>query len=310
MEKTIETQELKEAEVFLPQPVIHNARIDALLELAENTERIGQAMDKVRRFILSRALPGDWVKFGEKDKSGYLELTSAGADRIAAVVGISFKNFKFWKETFEEEHKGQFLKGYIWWYSADILFQNRIIEGVQGRASTKDKFFGFEYGNWKELADIREDNIQVAARRNCMKEGVKLMLGIRRLPEESCEVLGLNPKVLRGYVFGQGAVNPVVDQGTEVLIKEVKEITGKSGKKSWTRYQIVTSDGEIYNTFDKELAKGAIAVCTAKDLVKIWSDKTRFGKDLKRIEIKKEEPKPEEINQGEINGPTDAETNQ
>jgi hypothetical protein len=46
--------------------------------------------------------------------------------------------------------------------------------------------------------------------------------------------------------------NPAVVTITEVTMK-----TGKTGKKDWTKYNIITDAGVIYSTFDRPIAERA-----------------------------------------------------
>ena len=180
-------------------PIVDNDQYQTIIRLAQHTEELGKAIDKLRRFVLGRALQGDWVRFASEGKPGFLELSGAGSFRIASVLGISWTNWKSWKEQ-GTDSKGEWITH---WYQCDVSFGGRKIEGVQGRAGSRDKFFGYtSESGWKELPDVRETDIQVAARRNAMKEGVKLMLGLLHIPEEAAASLGLPSHVIRGHTFG------------------------------------------------------------------------------------------------------------
>jgi len=178
------------------EPGFSEDRIDAICKLGENVERLGKAMDKIRRFVLARALPGDWCKFGDGTTS-YLELSSAGAERIGNDLGIGFTGWKSWKE----EGEDKLGRWFYWYYSCDISFNGRKMESIEGRAGSRDKFFGYKEGAWKELEDVKEADIRQAARRRSMQEGIRQLLGIRRIPAEAAKTLGLNPDIARGYSF-------------------------------------------------------------------------------------------------------------
>src|SRR3990167_2378226 len=111
---------------------LNDDKINAIIHLASRTEELGKALDTIRKFVLARALPGDFVKFGEAGKDGYLELVGAGADRIASALGISFRNFRDWKEAGEDKYGAH----YTWFYKCDVDFRGRVIESVEGRCGT------------------------------------------------------------------------------------------------------------------------------------------------------------------------------
>ncbi len=240
------------------------SKIDAILALAKRVDTLGPAMDKIRTFTLKRAFPGDWVQFsikGAPAEDATLELTGAAADRIAADLGISFVDWKEpRKETFSDENG----EGYTWWYQCAVKIGERIIERVEGRAGTRDKFFGRAYGQWKALKDINEADIKTAARHNCMKEGVKLLLGIRRIPRAHAATMGLDLGKVRSADFegkpggANGAAHEDDKAGTrEIVVADVMQKKGEKNGKPWVMYTITGDRGFSATTFDVKIAEGA-----------------------------------------------------
>jgi hypothetical protein len=168
--------------------VPHGGHIDAIIAVAEKMEALGTALDRIRNFAMKRAMPGDWVRFKGKDDDGTLNLAGPGAERIAAAVGVSFIEWKAHKEEGRDE-KGPW---YRWYYNCTALAMGRRLEAIEGHAGSRDRFFGIKYGKLKDLSDVSEADIRTAARRNAMKEGVRILLGLRRLPIETAKELGLN----------------------------------------------------------------------------------------------------------------------
>lgn len=172
--------------------------------VAQNIDRFVVAKQKIWRAILRLAKVGDWVVFESADpnsptnKRSSVCLSGAGADRIASSIGISFTNWQ------ERKEQGQDEKGawYRYWYEADASFGGRTIRAM-GRAGSRDKFFGVAHGQLKELSEIDESNIRVAAYHNCMKEGVKILLGLRNIPKEEFEKAGIQLAYARRYEFKQ-----------------------------------------------------------------------------------------------------------
>lgn len=287
-----------EAETF--QPLAGNDKYQNLLDVADKIEAVGKACDKIRRFVLGRALQGDWVRFGTEGKPGFLELSGAGSFRIASILGISWTKWKSWKE------QGTDTKGawYTWWYECHVGFGNRVIECVQGRAGSRDKFFGYtSEAGWKELSDVRESDIQVAARRNAMKEGVKLMLGLLHIPEESAASLGLPSHVVRGHTFGKNqapaaaaasADSPKTDaapasnpehQKTTITIKDVTVKSGKTGNTSWNRYCIISDNDARFTTFDANLAQTAKEAKASGSQIDIEFTTGQYGNEIKNLRL-------------------------
>ena len=186
--KAVEVVEERDVEVITPEekePDMSMANVEHLEKIAEGIDRFVTAHKKITLAILKLAKPGDWVKF----KSGEQEvgcLNGAGAERIAAPMGISFINWSKEKKTGKDE-QGDF---YWWWYTCIAKLGSREIQ-VEGRAGSRDKLFGKKEGNWKVLSDINEGDLQTAARHNCMKEGVKVLLGIRNMPVKELEEAGI-----------------------------------------------------------------------------------------------------------------------
>lgn len=170
--------------------------------VAKNIDRFVIAKQKIWQAILRLAKEGDWVVFESEDKNSptgkrsSVCLSGAGADRVASSIGISFTNWKEKREEGEDE-KG---KWYRYWFEVDTSFGGRTIK-VMGRSSSRDKFFGMAYGQLKELSDIDESNIRMAAFHNAMKEGVKILLGLRNIPLEEFEKAGIKMVYARKYEF-------------------------------------------------------------------------------------------------------------
>lgn len=248
-EKALEMEE-QEVEVINQTPIVQNDRIESLLRLADNSEALQKAFRRIQRTIMSLALPGDWMKFGSGVNT-FLEIGGSGAFRLIKPFGISFKNWKYWEEKGSDE-KGDY---YTCWYQCDVYCDNQTIEGVMGRAGTRDKFFGYAHEEWKNLSDIKKDDIQTAARRNCMKEGVKVLFGLLHIPVSAAKELGLPENAIRGHLFGQESVAQAESKVT--TITEVTVRQGTKNGKAYNIYTVKTADGGSYSTFNETLAKDA-----------------------------------------------------
>jgi hypothetical protein len=276
-------------------------RVDTIIDLANRLEPLGAAMDKLQRFVLSRALTGDFVKFTGDDGSETLELVGAAAERVARDIGISFTNWRQPRRlSGEDKHGGWF----EWWYQCDVEIGGRRIEAIEGHAGTRDKFFGRAYGEWKALEDIKEADIKVAARRCCMKEAVKTILGLRRLPVQDAERLGLSLDKVKTVSFtGGGGSQGAKEQAARGLVsitKVVKVTEAQKGKYLIT--SVHCDDKRKYDTFDAKVKPAAEKYARDGTMVCIGYDiDARFGPQLKRLSVATdadikaaaEPPKPE-----------------
>ena len=191
-----------------------------ILWLAENIEALVTAKKKIVTAMLKMAVPGDWVSFSsDSDPDGSASLGYDGAMRIAEPCGISFIDRKV-KKIIGRDKEGEWYR-----YESEVTC---IRGGRQvrtwGRAGSRDVFFGKADGKWKDLSDINEGNVKMAAIHSSMKEGVRILLGITSFPVKDLIQMGVNVDFTKGYKFkskdgGDGAKNPI-SQETEQAVRE------------------------------------------------------------------------------------------
>lgn len=283
----------------VPEAVaLNHGMVQAIEALAANSDKLAAAHDKIRTLILTRAFPGDFVRFGDK-----VELGGPGAERIRAFVGISLTGWKDSKDSWTDKHGD----AYTWWYKADARLGTQVIEGVEGRASSRDKFFGFENGAWKELQDVKEADIRTAARRCVIKEAVKLMLGIRGLPNDPAflKSIGLDPAKIKAVEFaGRGEKKvPAAPAGTAVVLDRTEAFHGKfkSGAKKDKSYtKLYAYSGDVkYGFFiecdgkpeNVELTKKVMEAKDKKAQVVPVFTADNFGNTLTDLKPAPEQPK-------------------
>lgn len=230
---------------------VADAQINALVGLAERLPAIKKAQASINAYIFSIAYTGDWVGFKGPQGDVKVELIGAGAERVARDVGISYGNKQMNRESGEDE-KG---KWYRYWFEYDFWFKNRKIDGIEGSAGSRDKFFGYENKQWKELSDVNEMDVRRAARRNCIKEGVKALLGLRHIPIETAVSMGLDRNKIKVVSF-QAKVSADVTskpgEDTKVTIT-VANVHGKTGTKkdgsTWHLWTITDGKGVNFRFF-------------------------------------------------------------
>lgn len=222
--------------------------MDGVLNLAQNIDKIVEAKNKIRAGILKLAQPGDWTLFGEEGKPQKAEIGFAGSQRIGSTLGMSFTNWSSSKERGTDE-KGDWFR---WEFEADCTW-NGITIRVYGRAGSRDKFFGKARGEWKPLHDVDEGNIKIAARRACMKEGVKCQLGLHHMDPDFLKQYGIKLEAAGGHSFSNASAQ---SQDVQTVTVGIEDVTVKKTEK-WTKYTIKDSEGVAYTTFSESFAKVA-----------------------------------------------------
>lgn len=298
--------------------VPQSGHIDAIIAVAEKMDALGTALDRIRTFAMRRAMPGDWVRFKGKDDDGTLNLAGPGAERIAAAIGVSFIEWKAHKEEGRDD-KGAW---YRWYYNCTALAMGRRIEAIEGHAGSRDRFFGVKYGKLKDLSDVSESDIRTAARRNAMKEGVRILLGLRRLPIETAKELGLNLAHIKTVEFEDNkpsatkewkpdakpatttapaatttaaapaaASKPATEtkapatpaEGTFDKVVEFTGVNVRTTKASKQVFVLLTTEGGPYDTFSETQAKDAKESVGSGVKFRVTGTTNRFGNTIKTM---------------------------
>lgn len=161
--------------------------------LAAANRRIAQ-LDKIVKLSISRTNINDWV-----DQSGKPYLTCSGAEKIARLFGVCWKDVKS-EKIISSDEQGQF---YFYEYSGIFTLGADSITAV-GTCSQKDQFFAKSGGSMKPLSEIDETNIRKAAYSNMVVNGVTRILGIRNLTWEEVQSGGIDPSKASKVTYGKG----------------------------------------------------------------------------------------------------------
>jgi len=155
---------------------------DALVELAEKSEKRIEAVKKIIRAALRITNHRDWVII-----AGEPYLTASGAEKVARLFGISWYDMKIEEEEREDE-KGKF---FMFTCKAKFKLGETEIEAV-GTSSTRSKFFGWVKGKLRELHEVDIPSVKKTAMTNCILNGVKRLLGLRNLTLEDLKSAGIS----------------------------------------------------------------------------------------------------------------------
>lgn len=266
-ESVTEVVEEKELDV-IHTGAINDERITSLHDLAMALPQLEKDMDAIQRFVVRRSLPGDWIGFKDRGGDDKVELGFAGALRIARDLGISWIEWTHWKEVGTDD-RGPW---YTHWFQCTTTYRGRRIEMVQGRAGTRDDFFGTEHKTLKNASDINEGDVKTAARHSCMAEGVKVALGLHRMPKKALIAMGLDVGKIKevsfeskGKVLGDGDKQANKESGLierSITVKELKKAEGisKANGKPWIRWDVTDTESVKYAMFVGKVASKRAAL--------------------------------------------------
>ena len=167
---------------------------DALVELAEKSEKRIEAVKKIIRAALRITNHRDWVII-----AGEPYLTASGAEKVARLFGISWYDMNIQEEEREDE-KGKY---YMYTCKAKFKLGEVEIEAV-GTCSTRNKFFYLAKGRVKELHEIDIPSVKKTAMTNCILNGVKRLLGLRNLTLEDLKSAGISIDKITRVTFKEG----------------------------------------------------------------------------------------------------------
>lgn len=208
-------------------------------------------INSVLHFVIRRTYAGDWVshdKMSVPMEDRTVNMSGAAAERIVRDLGIQEINRTKPVKVMSQEHAGH----YKYVCEADYVFNKNKVHAI-GLASTLNPFYSKAHGNDKDPGDIREEYILRDAWRDCTKQAIKGMLGLRKIPIMKLEELGYNITKVKFVNFkeeggGEGSdkakATAVPGQEMTVTIKAVlpraydgKDIidvlTTKGEKLSW-----------------------------------------------------------------------------
>jgi len=159
---------------------------DNIVSIAENAEKMVNAVKKIKRIALSVTNDQDWV-----DQGGKPYLWASGAEKVARLFGISWRIEEPLFEVFDD--------GYFQYtYKGKFQMGRHEIEAI-GTRSSKDLFFSATKNSDKEgnrilkpPSEIDRGDVKKAAYTNCIGNGVTRILGIRNLTWDDIKGAGID----------------------------------------------------------------------------------------------------------------------
>ena len=279
--------------------------MDSVLFLADHIDELAAAHERITLACLKRAQPGDWVVHGdegrEKASIGY-----AGAFRSASLAGISFINWTARRVTWTDDAG----PAYRYEYECDAMLGKRVLRAF-GRFGSRDKFLGYvgekkdstgkviREAGWKDLEDINEGDVKIAAMHRCYAEGVKALLGFHAMDPNYLKKHGVELQYATRVRYGEAAVSgkvgkpadgeakkdaPKPADGQKTTTGKVAQITKKDGtgaKGPWTKYSItLAGDSKPHGTFDTAIVDAVVELrAEGKEVILSYTEDT-YGRTI------------------------------
>lgn len=201
---------------------------EATDDIIASAERRIASVQKILELSLKITTPNDWVDQNDKPY-----LTASGAEKVARLFGVS------WKDIRSEKIKSEDEKGPFYFYQVSGLFtiKHDSILAV-GTCSSKDQFFakkkekneaGETVTVLKPLSEVDETNIMKAAYTNCVVNGVTRLLGLRGLTWEMVGRSGILKESVASVKYaGGGAGGGKISEAQGKRLYAIMKASGKT----------------------------------------------------------------------------------
>lgn len=271
----VEYKEVKEEE---PEQEVTVFAGDQLIEIARQADAVVSAMKTIIRAALAMTNEGDWSWQGNETQGYKLFLECSGSEKIGRAFGISWKIFEQPGEIFTDGH-------YLVSFEGEFTFKGKTITRI-GSASSKDKFF------WKQKAPIAPElvdkgNVRKKAYTNCIGNGIKTLLALKKITEEDLKVAGLEPSKINKVEFKSQTPQSAEEGGqAQELWTMLMEMNGGIEAQAKENLEAVTSfpsykdkDGkkldkpvQVAGVKDIKLLKGQRLSITYDKVKKMWAE--------------------------------------
>lgn len=163
-------------------------------DIIASAERRIAGLQKVINIALKITNENDWV-----DQQGKPYLQGSGAEKVARLFGVSWKDLKTEKIRTEDEN------GPFYYYRTEGVFCLRADSIVAvGTCSSKDQFFAKRGGEFLPLSQVDETNVMKASYTNCVVNGITRLLGLRNLTWDQVRMGGVNKDKVAGVKYANG----------------------------------------------------------------------------------------------------------
>jgi hypothetical protein len=254
-------------------------QMDVVVEVSKHLAEYERAIDTIMNFIVRRTYAGDWVSHDKEStpiEDRTVNMIGAAAERIARDLGIQESNRTPCIKIMNEKFPGH----YSYQCEGDFTFRGRTVHAV-GVASTRNPFYSRAYGADKKPQDIREEYVQRESWRDCTKQGIKMLFGLRRIPILKLQEMGYNLAKVKYVNFKEGeksvsatnknataapAATEKLEEAGNTTIIQIDEMTLKQSKNGTPFHTVKDTEGATYYKLGGEKDPGTRA------LLKAWDD--------------------------------------
>jgi len=231
------TEEKKEmAEVVVAPPEIIATTETGGLDIVQTVDRLEKsisAYQRIKELALKLTRPEDWVDMGGKPY-----LLESGAQKIAKAFGVEIFDVSLEQKIFTDD-RGSY-SVFVAKGKARSKILGSYVEDI-GTCSQRDKFFGMEKGQFKQLEDVDITVVMKKAVTNLFGRLIDRAIGLGGTNWKELEALGIKPSAKIEYKQTSQAAKEVgkmiLDMAggdTTAASKMLQEFTrfkGKDGKE-------------------------------------------------------------------------------
>ncbi len=231
------TEEKKEmAEVVVAPPEIIATAEGNGLDIVQTVDRLEKsisAYQKIKEVALKLTRPEDWVDMGGKPY-----LLESGAQKIAKAFGVEIFDVSLEQKTFTDD-RGSY-SVFVAKGKARSKILGSYVEDI-GTCSQRDKFFGMEKGQFKQLEDVDITVVMKKAVTNLFGRLIDRAIGLGGTSWQELGALGIKPGAKVEYKQESAAAKEIgkmimdmVGGDTAAASKMLQEFTrfkGKDGKE-------------------------------------------------------------------------------
>ncbi len=223
--------------------VNNQSLVDSTDDIIASAERRIAHVQKILEMSLKVTKANDWV-----DQNGKPYLMGSGAEKIARLFAVSWKDIKS-EKIHSEDETGKF---YFYQVSGVFNLKKDSILAI-GIRSSKDKFFARSGGKLKELSEIDEPNIAKAAYTNCVVNGVTRLLGLRGLDWETVEKAGMRKDTVSSVSYKQGTPGKEDENSTRQKLRDcIMQMVDQDMKRAAEKIEILST----FTNKDGDTVKG------------------------------------------------------
>lgn len=233
--------------------------MDVTVDVADHIAKYEKAVDVIMNFIIRRCYPGDFVshdKMSTPLEERKVNISGAAAERIARDLGVQESNRTKPIKKMNDKHAGH----YIYECEGDFAFRGRTVHSI-GMASTLNPFYSRAYEKDIPPEKIREEYIMREAWRDCVKQAIKMLFGIRGIPISKLRELGYDTSKVKFVNFkenagSQAAKNPdatAKPAGSEAPQADseqyqivVENMVAKTSKNGKSFYSVMETEGATF----------------------------------------------------------------